>query len=395
MIAHMMDFTMMNYKGKAQTLVFSLTALVMSAAASGLRAEDVDFRMLPAVKSPKATESLLLDVARTNGRIVAVGERGFVIFSDDEGKNWTQAAVPVSVTLTAVSFPVPGKGWAVGHEGIVLHSADSGETWSVQLTGVDVARQEADFAQAVVNSLDAQMEEVSEDERLDLEYALEDAQYALDEALAAIDGGGTTNPFMEVWFADENTGMAMGAYGLMFRTEDGGATWKIWSRELENPDKYHYYSLSALDASTLFLSGEAGLLFRSGDGGKSWDRLDSPYEGSFFGVLAFDNGQGPRVLTYGLRGNIFRSEDLGETWQEVTGQSEATLMGGVRAEDGHITLVGRAGAVLTSKDDGQVFNALVREDRNTYSSVLMARTGGVILVGEDGIHLGDESGKAR
>jgi hypothetical protein len=46
-------------------------------------------------------------------------------------------------------------------------------------------------------------------------------------------------------------------------------------------------------------------------------------------------------------------------------------------------------------DDGVVFNALVREDRNTYSSVMMARRGGIILVGENGIHLGDESGKAR
>jgi photosystem II stability/assembly factor-like uncharacterized protein len=391
----MMDFTMMNYIGKARTLVISLTALMTAPMANAVLAEEVDFRMLPAVKSAKATESLLLDIARTDGRIVAVGERGFIVYSDDEGETWSQADVPVSVTLTAVSFPVPGKGWAVGHEGIILYSGDSGKTWSVQLTGVDVARQEADFAQSVVDSLAEEIEQVSEDERLDMEYALEDAQYALDEALAAIDGGGTTNPFMEVWFADERIGMAMGAYGLIFRTEDGGATWKIWSRELDNPDKYHYYSLSALDARRLFMSGEAGMLFRSADGGLTWDRLDSPYEGSFFGVLAFDNGEGPRVLAYGLRGNIFRSEDQGETWEEVSTQSEATLMGGVRAEDGHIVLVGRAGAVLTSTDDGVVFNALVREDRNTYSSVMMARRGGIILVGENGIHLGDESGKAR
>ena len=89
-----------------------------------------DLLLLPAVKSPRATGSVLLDVTRAGQRLVAVGERGHVLYSDDNGQNWQQGAVPVSVTLTAVHFPGAQKGWAVGHDGVVLHSQDGGENWS-------------------------------------------------------------------------------------------------------------------------------------------------------------------------------------------------------------------------------------------------------------------------
>jgi len=339
---------------------------------------------------------MLLDLARADGRIVAVGERGFILYSDDEGETWTQAEVPVSVTLTAVTFPTPQKGWAVGHEGTVLHSADGGASWVVQLDAVAVARQEVSYAEATVQAKTEELEQTEDEDLLmDLEFELEEAQFALEDAAAAVEAGGTTNPFMDVWFADETNGIVVGAYGLIFRTGDGGQSWQIWSEELDNSDKYHYYGLAALDAQTLFLGGEAGMLFRSLDGGLSWERLDSPYEGSFFGVMALRNDQGAHVLAFGLRGNIFRSDDLGDSWQEVPAQSEATLMGGAILHNGHLMLVGRSGAVLTSEDGGQVFNMITREDRNSYSAVLQSRSGGTILVGEGGIYHGDDIGQAR
>ena len=80
----------------------------------------------PALMSDLAPESLLNDATRAGDRIVAVGERGHVIYSDDEGQTWTQAEVPVSVTLNAVDFGSDSSGWVVGHSGVVLHSGDAG-----------------------------------------------------------------------------------------------------------------------------------------------------------------------------------------------------------------------------------------------------------------------------
>ncbi|MFW6341028.1 MAG: hypothetical protein ACOC0Q_09185, partial [Wenzhouxiangella sp.] len=54
----------------------------------------------PAVRAPLAAESLILHVIETPRNLVAVGERGHVLLSED-GRNWTQAEfVPVHATLT-------------------------------------------------------------------------------------------------------------------------------------------------------------------------------------------------------------------------------------------------------------------------------------------------------
>ena len=51
---------------------------------------------------------------------------GHIAYSDDQGRSWVQAAVPVSVDLTSVSFVTPRLGWVTGHDGVVLRSDDAG-----------------------------------------------------------------------------------------------------------------------------------------------------------------------------------------------------------------------------------------------------------------------------
>ena len=101
-------------------------ALSMAAAAANAAGPQ------PAINSVRASKSLLLDVAVAGKRLVAVGERGHVVYSDDGGQTWAQASVPTRSLLTAVSFPTARDGWAVGHDGTVIHSADGGQTWTLQ-----------------------------------------------------------------------------------------------------------------------------------------------------------------------------------------------------------------------------------------------------------------------
>lgn len=55
-------------------------------------------------ESAKASQSLLIDAAHAGKRLVVVGDRGHILFSDDQGKTWTQARVPTRQLLTAVFF---------------------------------------------------------------------------------------------------------------------------------------------------------------------------------------------------------------------------------------------------------------------------------------------------
>src|SRR4026207_2359612 len=75
-----------------------------------------DERPAPVV-AIKPDRIILLDIDKSGERLVAVGERGFVLYSDDDGKTWTARPTPVTRTLTGVAFKDPQTGVAGGHGG--------------------------------------------------------------------------------------------------------------------------------------------------------------------------------------------------------------------------------------------------------------------------------------
>jgi photosystem II stability/assembly factor-like uncharacterized protein len=82
-----------------------------------------------------ASRGIVTGLGRAGKRVVAVGQRGHVLISDDAGEKWQQSEVPVSADLVAVHFPDAEAGWAVGHDGVILNSTDGGRTWVRQLDG--------------------------------------------------------------------------------------------------------------------------------------------------------------------------------------------------------------------------------------------------------------------
>ena len=74
-----------------------------------------------------ATSSLLLDAQRVEQALVAVGEWGHVLISEDNGDNWHQATVPTQAILTGVHFVDRQHGWAVGHDQVILRTLDGGQ----------------------------------------------------------------------------------------------------------------------------------------------------------------------------------------------------------------------------------------------------------------------------
>ena len=231
-------------KTRARLRIASISVLVFGSSVL-VQSNATNFVLLPSIKTDVSQESLMLDATTSGERTLIVGEQGHILYSDDNGSSWTHADVPVSLAITAVTFAGPGKAWATAHDGVLLKSTDNGETWQVALTGIDVARLSVAAAEEQVKLLEAALEEATPETREDLEWALDDATFAVDDATAAIEEGVTT-PLLNVWFANENDGYAMGAYGVFLHTTDGGATWKLESNRLENPDKYHLYGMTAV-----------------------------------------------------------------------------------------------------------------------------------------------------
>ena len=312
----------------------------------------------PALVTPKALHAAMLAVGAAGKRLVAAGERGIILYSDDAGKSWRQAAVPVSVSLTALQFVDDINGWAVGHQGVVLHTSDGGATWTKQLDGIQAAALVLREAEASFGP--------------ERDKAVADARRLVDD--------GPDKPFLDLYFDSPTTGYVLGAYNMMFRTSDGGASWQPWQSRVANPKGLHLYGMRGT-ADAIYLAGEQGLLLRSTDKGGSFSALPSPYKGSYFGVLS---ARGGALLAYGLRGNAFRSTDQGASWSQVATGVQTSLAAGTVMADGTVVLVSQGGDVLLSRDDGRTFAASTGTAL-PLAAVTQASDGALVVAGLRGL----------
>ncbi|WP_051275314.1 WD40/YVTN/BNR-like repeat-containing protein [Aestuariibacter salexigens] len=258
-----------------------------------------------------ATESLLLDMSTFDNHLVVVGERGHVLLSED-GDTFEQLSVPTVATLTAVDT-VGDDIWAVGHDTTIIHSADRGQTWQQQLFLPELEK-----------------------------------------------------PLLDVLFFDSQHGIAIGAYGIFYRTQDGGQNWTVEKHPtLLHPDDQAYledirqedeaFYQTELDSimphlnrvslhdGMLYLAGEAGLLAKSEDMGQSWQRMEIDYMGSFFDIV-FDGG---RLLATGLRGHLFEYVEELQSWAELDTCSLASFNSIVPLDGDNALVVGNNGYVLS------------------------------------------------
>lgn len=266
---------------------------------------------------------MLLGAAAAGQRLVAVGERGLVLTSEDAGATWQQRPTPVSVTLTAVRFADALRGVAVGHSGVVLLTQDGGQSWRLVLDGQRVAALALEAAQA---SPDA--------------ARLQEAQRLVAD--------GADKPWLDVSIggAGGQDLLVVGAYGLVLASGDGGKSWQPWMARLSNPKALHAYAVRRR-GEVVLIAGEQGLVQRSDDGGRSFKRLETPYKGSFFTAELLADGA---MVLAGLRGNALRSTDGGRSWNTLAVPMNASITASLLTPDG-LLLANQAGVVLQLTQD--------------------------------------------
>ena len=285
---------------------------------------------LLAAPAGRATEvrptMLLLDGARTGPAVVVVGERGTILRSTDEGRTWVATGGTFSPALTGVAFAGDtAHGWAVGHDALIVATTDGGLTWRKQW----------------------QAENLSDS-------------------------------FLDVLALDAQRVIAVGAYGLFVTTTDGGRTWQ---RRKLSEDDFHFNRITRGPTGTLYLAGERGTLLRSRDQGLSWSRIDSPYDGSFYGILPLEERT---LLAYGLRGRIYRSTDDGDTWTAVPNERRVLLAAAVRAANGTLVLAGQSRALFASRDAGGSVADWAVPFTTAVAELLALPDGSLLALGEAG-----------
>ena len=319
---------MRGFQNCARVALVAATLWTCAAAA----AEPTPIEQTPAPIHAYAPSEMILGATRAGQRLVAVGDHGVVLLSDDEGRNFRQArAVPTSATLTAVSFSDARNGWAVGHWGVILHTIDGGETWALQRSDTSVDQ-----------------------------------------------------PLFAVHFSDAEHGVAAGLWSLLLVTADGGRTWKPVVLPPPPGGKRADRNLFAIFAdhkNSLFIAAEKGTVLRSDDNGASWSYLNTGYRGSFWTGCALRDGT---LLVAGLRGTVYRSADGGSTWNAVPSGTESSITD-IIDDGGQVVAVGLDGTQLRSRDDGRTFSATQRDDRLVLTALVAAPDGALRLFSMNGV----------
>ncbi len=331
----------------------------------------------PAEMKPLVANSLKLGLAKSGDRYIAVGGRGEIVYSTD-AKTWKQAQVPTRSTFTAVTA-IDADVWAVGHEGVIAHSGDSGEHWTLQRK--DALKMGGDINEAT-----------------------RDPQKGA--------------PLLGVLFTDAQHGMAVGAYSLALRTEDGGEHWNPMTvaapaeksaakkdDDIDDDDAApakndakmtfsakdlkigeeatpHLNAIAHTGSGGLIIVGERGSAFQSHDDGKTWKRIQLPYDGSMFGVLGYE---GDHALAFGLRGHVYETADLGTHWAEVETNTELTLLGGTALPDGGAVIVGANGIVLARLSGHDEMHGFIDTPAGVIAAVMRIGEKTVLVAGENGL----------
>ena len=296
------------------TLVVGLIGL--TGIADGYEAKP-QLRIEPAERNAAAHTAMILAVAHAGARLVAVGDHGVVLLSDDGGKVFHQARfVPVSSTLTGVTFVDRRRGWAVGQWGVILATDDGGETWKLQRSDLKVDR-----------------------------------------------------PLFSVYFRNAEDGWAVGLWSLMLHTDNGGMSWK--KVRLQPPPGYtkadrNLYQMFSDSAGTIYIACESGFVLRSTDHGASWTYLRTGYRGSLWTGVAL---QDRVVLVGGLRGRIYRSINGGTTWTRVITPYKSSITDMTQVGQSSVEAVALDGVTLFSRDDGVTFSGTQRSDRVVLTAV--------------------------
>lgn len=327
------------------------TAIAVGFLFGGSALADTSLEPRPAQIMPKAAETTLNDIVKVGDVYLAAGDRGIVLRSTD-GDKWVQVQTPVQAMLNRLRFLNDQRGWAVGHDGTILETTDAGKSWQMIYSDTSWGK-----------------------------------------------------PFYDILFLDGQHGYVIGANSAFMRTDDGGKSWTTLEPDFTFHG-LHLNTLLKLADGTMVIGGEKGLLIRSRDNGETWQHVKTPYAGSFFGMLPYDESG---VFVFGLRGNVYAAMDVKtlepqdtmewdefslesvtdnaklaeQNWRYYPNELKESLFGGLKLGPEDVLLVGVNGAIVRTHDGHM--QTLPTEIEHTLGSALVTDND-LITVGLTGIN---------
>lgn len=238
---------------------------------------------------PTQRSDLLQSVAATDSTLVAVGSRGVVATSKDQGETWRRTVLDGKPFLMTVTTCPDGSFVALDYGKAVWFGDPSGSEWHKK----DIATYET----------------------------------------------------VQTLTCDANGGLwVVGSFSSIIHSADGGDSWT----ESFLDEDLHFTSIQFVNEQTAFMTGEFGVVARSTDAGQTWEMLE-PLPDEFYpqDALFVDENTGWVV---GLTGTIMATRDGGASWAQQSSGTSVPLYN-IARNGSKLYVVGGNGLTLKSNLD--------------------------------------------
>lgn len=183
------------------------------------------------------------------------------------------------------------------------------------------------------------------------------------------------NPLNAIAIIGQDSLVAVGEYGTVIRSFNGGQTWQVQSTVGGGSEAL--YAVHFISSTTGWASGENGKILKTTDGGASWFSQSTPVFNDLFALRFVSSSIG---YAAGNGGVVLKTTDGGDTWVELTAGIVSNFFGiyFTDALTGWVT--GSGGTVLKTTDGGLTWNTQATNITQTLYAVqfLSSTTGWVV-----------------
>lgn len=286
----------------------------------------------------------LLSVALDGNKGLAVGGGGTLMSTEDGGATWKAETAPTKLFLTAAAIRGQRR-LVTGQMGEIFFDDGSG-TWKKGESGTTErllgASINADGVALAVGAFGLFIRSEDGGESWQQLPANWDPLFAE----AADLGPGFQPQLYGVQIEDDGTALVVGEFETIVRSEDAGRTWKAASvgNVMSGDRPPTLFAVKLSKDHRAYAVGQSGVIMSSEDSGKTWCRLNSGTDTNLFDVASFENGD---VIVSGMRRMLYARASDGN-WNMVDGEDLSTSWySGVSVNgQGDAIAVGQQGNIL-------------------------------------------------
>ncbi len=259
----------------------------------------------------------------------AVGNAGQILVTADGGTTWRRQDSGTTANLNNLIMGIDSQGLAVGDDYTILSTLTGGQNWTSEMQsvsgGIDyhaIRRIPASRQQQGSDSGNTYLVAGQGMMTIEIKGAGRAQQTQGGLSGLSIQSSQNTDSFLQrqaasidnyyaLDFPSNDTGWAVGSFGLIARSRDGGETWAAKDDTISDP----LFAVDFVNDSTGWVAGWQGKLYKTDDAGASWQPQDTNTEETLR-ALAFQDEQ--RGWVVGHSGTLLATTDGGVTWFHQT-----------------------------------------------------------------------------